>query len=150
MYCQHAAYNHAFIQHNLKQHHSWVVDSDEEDLPPDIHIPHTQTYLADSGTQSKPAHTIYVAGPPSLQRQGPSSSSQQDFVEHSYYHEGYIDHLTHLEQANLDEMEIDIADDESNDNLDPTYQQHLDNQEPGPPKVQMQATGELNSVLSIE
>ena len=74
---------------------------------------------------------IYVAGPASPQKKGSSSRLQQDVDGCSYYHEGYIDQF---EQANMGEMEINVVDDKSDDDFDPAYQQHLDDQEPGPLK----------------
>lgn len=129
---QRALNNLQFIRHNRKRQH-WVVDNDDDDLPPEVHIPHTQTRLRDSGIQSQPTRTTYVSGPASPEKRGSSSRLQPDADEHSYYHEGYIDDA-HSEQASADRMETDIEDDESDDDLDPAYRQHLDEAEPGPPK----------------
>lgn len=131
---QRAALNQDFIRHNRKRNHNWLIDSDDDDPPPEVRIPHTQTHLADSGAQSRPARTTYVAGPASPQKNGSSSRSQNDSVEHSYYHAGYMDDTAHLAHGDMGPMETDIEDNESDDDLDPAYQRHLDDQEPGPPK----------------
>lgn len=113
----------------------WDNDSDDEDgdtTPRIISIPHTEVNLGDSGRQS--TRTSYISTLASPPKQATNSNTQP--IESQYYREGYFDQQeTGFDEDHLPDLcDESECDDESDDDLDPAYEQHLDEQEPGPPK----------------
>lgn len=115
----------------------WDNDSDDEDgdtTPRIISIPHTEVNLGDSGRQS--TRTSYISTLASPPKQATNSNTQP--IESQYYREGYFDQQeTGFDEDHLPDLDLcdeSDCDDESDDDLDPAYEQHLDEQEPGPPK----------------
>lgn len=111
----------------------WDDGSDTEDIharPTTTNIPHTEVHLGDSGSRS--TQTSFLSAPIS-----PAKTARSSNVQAQYYYKDYIDQQTHDEDHLPEPLpaEASDCDEESDDDLDPAYERHLNEQEPGPPKA---------------